>query len=160
MFIVEINTRDQKQVSQFLNFPFIVYKDSTKWVPMLEMDAKKLLDRDHFSYYRESDAAFFIVFSDDDQPLGRIAVLDNQRYNRFNESNTAFFYLFEVLEKFEAAEMLFNSAIGWARDRGLTEIIGPKGFTPLNGLGMLTRGFEHRPALGIPYNLMYWYRFL
>jgi GNAT superfamily N-acetyltransferase len=127
---------------------------------MLEMDAKKLLDRNHFSYYAESTAVFFMVFSDVDQPLGRLAVLDNQRYNRYNQSNVAFFYLFEVLDNFEAAKMLFDTAISWARDRGLTEIIGPKGFTPLNGLGILTRGFEHRPALGIPYNPPYYPEFV
>lgn len=127
---------------------------------MLDMDAKKHLDRDHFSYYAESDAAFLMVLSENDEPLGRIAVLDNKRFNRFNQSNTAFFYLFEVMENFEAAELLFDSAIDWARDRGLTEIVGPKGFTPLNGLGMLTRGFEHRPALGIPYNPPYYPEFL
>jgi len=156
MVIVEINTRDRRQISQFLNFPFLLYKNSKQWVPMLEMDAKKLLDRDHFSYYADSEAAFFMVFSDDDELLGRIAVLDNQRYNRYNQSNTAFSYLFEVRENFEAAKMLFDTAINWAKDRGLSEIMGPKGFTPLNGLGMLTRGFEHRPALGIPYNPPYY----
>lgn len=160
MFIVEINTRNHNQVHHFLDFPFIVYQDCKQWVPMLEMDAKKILDRDHFSYYVESNAAFFMIFSDDDQPLGRLAVLDNQRYNRYNHSKVAFFYLFEVLDNFEAAKKLFDAAISWARDRGLTEIIGPKGFTPLNGLGMLTRGFEHRPALGIPYNPPYYPEFI
>jgi len=52
--------------------------------------------------------------------------------------------------------VLFKAAIDWARSRGLNEIVGPKGFSPLNGLGMLVRGFEHRPALGIPYNLEYY----
>ena len=31
-------------------------------------------------------------------------------------------------------------------------MIGPKGFSALDGLGVLTEGFEYRPALGIPYN--------
>ncbi len=156
MFIEEINTNDHKGVKQFLDFPFIVYKDCQQWVPMLEMDAKKLLNRKRFSYYRESDAAFFMVFSDHHIPLGRIAVLDNKRYNRYNQTSTAFFYLFDVLEDFSAAKMLFEAAFNWARNRGLSEIIGPKGFTPLNGLGMLCRGFEHRPAMGIPYNHDYY----
>jgi hypothetical protein len=37
-------------------------------------------------------------------------------------------------------------------------VIGPKGFTALDGMGLLVRGFEHRPALGIPYNLPYYPR--
>jgi len=65
-------------------------------------------------------------------------------------------YLFEILEDFEATKLLFNAAMSWAKGRGLDEMIGPKGFTALNGLGMLTRGFEHRPVLGIPYNHPYY----
>lgn len=70
MFIEEINTYDRRQARQFLEFPFILYKDCEQWVPMLEVDARKFLDCDRFFYYRESDAAFFIVFSEKYQPIG------------------------------------------------------------------------------------------
>jgi len=160
MRIAEIDTRNRKQTRQYLVFPFIVYDSCPQWVPMLEMDAKKMLNRDRFSYYQESDAAFFMAFSDDDEPLGRIAVLENRRFNSFNQSSAAFFYLFEVVENFAAAKMLIDAAIKWAKSRGLTEIIGPKGFTALNGLGMLVRGFEYRPAVGIPYNHAYYPQFI
>ena len=36
------------------------------------------------------------------------------------------------------------------------KIIGPKGFTVLDGFGLLVKGFEHRPAFGQPYNLPYY----
>jgi len=39
-------------------------------------------------------------------------------------------------------------------------VIGPKGFTALDGMGLLVEGFEHRPALGIPYNPAYYARLL
>jgi hypothetical protein len=35
-------------------------------------------------------------------------------------------------------------------------MIGPKGFTPLDGAGLLVEGFEHRPAFGQPYNPGYY----
>ena len=35
-----------------------------------------------------------------------------------------------------------------SRPQGLDHIIGPKGFTPFDGLGLLVQGFEHRPAFG------------
>lgn len=35
-------------------------------------------------------------------------------------------------------------------------ICGPKGFTPLDGFGLLVKGFEHRPAFGLPYNPAYY----
>jgi hypothetical protein len=43
-----------------------------------------------------------------------------------------------------------------ARARGLSKLLGPKGLTALDGMGLLVKGFEHRPALGIPYNLPYY----
>ena len=39
--------------------------------------------------------------------------------------------------------MLFEAAIGWARERGLNQIVGPKGFSPLDGYGILVEGFEY-----------------
>jgi hypothetical protein len=88
--------------------------------------------------------------------MGRLAVLDNRRYNEFNKTKTAFFYLFECENNLEAATALFSVAFDWARSRGLTHITGPKGFTPLDGFGLLVKGFEHRPAFGLPYNPAYY----
>jgi hypothetical protein len=56
----------------------------------------------------------------------------------------------------DAARGLFTAAFDWARTRGLTKILGPKGFTPLDGFGLLVKGFEHRPAFGLPYNPAYY----
>jgi hypothetical protein len=42
----------------------------------------------------------------------------------------------------------------------LVEVIGPKGFSVLDGLGLLVRGYEHRPAFGIPYNPQYYTKYL
>jgi hypothetical protein len=36
------------------------------------------------------------------------------------------------------------------------EIKGPKGFLGSDGLGALVEGFDHRPAIGIPYNYPYY----
>lgn len=83
-------------------------------------------------------------------------MLDNRRYNEYNHESTAFFHLFECEDNPAAATGLFDAAFAWARARGLTKILGPKGFTPLDGFGLLVKGFEHRPAFGLPYNPAYY----
>jgi hypothetical protein len=158
--VIEIETRNRKQVNQFINLPFKIYQGNNQWVPSLEIDERKMLDREHHPYYRESDAAFFMIFSDSGDPLGHIAVLDNSRHNRFNQSKIALFYLLETVNDFDVFSLLMESAFNWARAKGLEEMIGPKGFTALNGLGMLIKGFDHRPALGIPYNHAYYPEFM
>jgi hypothetical protein len=90
--------------------------------------------------------------------LGRLAVLDNRHYNQYNQEKTAFFTLFECEDRPDAVIAMFEAGEKWARQRGLNRIIGPKGFTALDGMGLLVEGFEHRPALGIPYNPAYYAR--
>ena len=126
------------------------------------MDERLRLDPRRFPFYQHSQAAFFLAYKrsspvdESTRPIGRIAVLDNHRYNEFNNETTAFFYLFECENNTDAATGLFNAAFDWARLRGLTSIIGPKGFTPLDGFGLLVKGFELRPAFGLPYNPAYY----
>ncbi len=156
MHIVQIDPADRHEARQFLDLPFMIYRETTQWVPPLSLDANRMLDRKRNPYYRHSEAVFFLALQGNGNPIGRLAVLDNRRYNEYNHEITAFFYLFECMNDREAAVGLFDEAFRWARQRGLDKMIGPKGFTALDGLGLLVRGFEHRPAFGLPYNLPYY----
>ncbi len=156
LHVTQIDLADRRQVRQFLDLPFRIYRDVPQWVPPLAPDARRMLNPRHHPFYEHSEAAFFLARREGGQPLGRIAVLDNRRYNDYNHERTAFFYLFECAPDPDAAQALFEAAFAWARARGLSHVIGPRGFTALDGFGMLVRGFEHRPAFGLPYNLPYY----
>ncbi|MBI3173421.1 MAG: hypothetical protein HYZ25_06870 [Chloroflexi bacterium] len=162
MQTIQVNLSDKKQVRDFLSLPFSIYRDVPQWVPPLQMDERARLDPKRFPYYRHSQACFLLAYQRSDpadegtRPVGRLAVLDNRRYNEFNHESTAFFYLFECEDNLSAATGLFEAGFAWARSRGLTRILGPKGFTPLDGFGLLVKGFEHRPAFGLPYNPAYY----
>jgi hypothetical protein len=153
--LVQVDTNSRAQVRQFLRLPFDLYRDVPQWVPPLAADARRMLDRRRHPFYRNSDAAFFLAV-DDGRAVGRLAVLDNAHYNAFNSERTAFFYLFECVDDVGTSAALFDAAIVWARTRGLDRLIGPRGFSVFDGLGLLIRGFEHRPAFGLPYNLPYY----
>ncbi len=155
MDIVRLDLSNKKQVRDFLDLPFRIYRDISQWVPPLQMDERFRLDRQRNPFYKHSHAEFFLAY-EVTRPVGRLAILDNRRYNEFNKTNTAFFYLFECEDNIEAATCLFEAGFAWARSHNLTEILGPKGFTPLDGFGLLVKGFEHRPAFGLPYNLPYY----
>ena len=155
MNIVQLNLNNKKQVDDFLRLPFSIYKDIPQWVPPLQMDERLRLSPKRYPFYQHSQAGFFIA-SEGTHPIGRLAILDNRRFNEFNKTKTAFFYLFECENNTEAASGLFNCGFDWARSRGLNKIKGPQGFTPLDGFGLLVKGFEHRPAFGLPYNPAYY----
>jgi hypothetical protein len=158
MKIVEIDPSNKGDARLFLSLPFQIYRATPQWVPPLEMDARRMLDHRSHPFYDHSQASFFLAYSgpQNNQLAGRLAVLDNCNYNEFNHEQTAFFYLFECTNDPEAAAGLFSAATDWARRRRLNKFYGPKGFSALDGLGLLVKGFELRPALGIPYNPPYY----
>jgi hypothetical protein len=156
MRIIEFSSRDKYRVQQFNDLPFRIYEDVPQWVPPLSIDINQIFDTKKNPFYKHSEATFFLVVTNDGSPVGRLAVLNNHNYNEHNHSKTAFFCLFECFNDKQAAKELFTAAFKWARKNDLDSIEGPRGFTALDGLGLLINGFEHRPAFGITYNLPYY----
>ena len=155
MDLVEIQPSNKSMVKEFIELPFRIYKDTPQWVPAFRFEDKARFNRKRNPFYKHSDATFFLAIKDD-QTVGRIAIIDNRLHNDHNNEKTAFFYLFECENDQDAANLLFRAGENWAKKRGLDTLRGPKGFTPLDGFGLLVKGFEHRPALGIPYNPPYY----
>lgn len=154
----QVDLANRRQIHSYLELPFLLYKDTPQWVPPLRVDARQPFDQKRFAFYTHGEAAFFLANDQHGQVVGRIAIIENQNYNTYNNEKTAFFYQFECIEDEQAAAILFDAAIKWAKRQGLERISGPKGFTVLDGLGLLVKGFEHRPAFGQPYNLPYYER--
>jgi hypothetical protein len=153
--IVEVDTESRRDVNRFIGLPFRLFRDCPQWVPPFVDDVKLQLNRHEYPYYQHSDAAFFLA-ERDGRAVGRIAVLENRHYNEHWASRTAFFNLFDAENDPEAAGSLFATIEKWARGRQLTKIVGAKGFLQADGIGVLVDGFDHRPAVGIPYNFAYY----
>ncbi|HQV70427.1 MAG TPA: hypothetical protein PLJ62_12640 [Thermoflexales bacterium] len=155
MQVIAIDLSSKAQTRQFLELPFWIYRDIPQWVPPLEMDAKRHLNTRANPFFQHSTAQFLLAVRDG-VPVGRLAVLNNRNYNAFNHEKTAHWFLYECEDDPQTSRALFDAGFDWARAQGLDKVHGPKGFTALDGLGLLVKGFEHRPAFGIPYNPSYY----
>lgn len=155
MKTILFDIEDRRNRNAFIDFPFKLYQNTPQWVPHFRMEMRKIFKPD-YAFYNYGEAAFILVRDEDGEVLGRLAVANNHRFNNFYKSKTAFFYYFEVIEDKAVAEALFNRGFEWARQQGLDRVLGPKGFTVLDGFGMLIKGFEHQPAFSQPYNLPYY----
>ncbi|MFN2303049.1 MAG: hypothetical protein ACK2TV_04885 [Anaerolineales bacterium] len=152
-------TKDRRDRNAFIQFPFMLYEHSSQWVPPIRREMRKIF-KPNYSFYKYGEAAFLIAENDHGETLGRLAMINNHRYNDFHQSKTAFFYYFEVIDDFSIAEALFSYGFDWVRNQGLNRVLGPKGFTILDGFGMLIKGFKFQPAFGQPYNLPYYPDFM
>jgi hypothetical protein len=133
MNIQQIDPTDRKQVKEFLTLPFHIYHNNPQWVPPLQNDERSRLDIYRYPFYKHSKAAFFLA-DNKGRTIGRLAILDHFLFNQHNHEQTAFFYLFECENNKEAATGLFTKGIEWAKMRGLNRIMGPKGFTAMDGM--------------------------
>jgi len=159
MRVRSVDTTSRRDVNRFIDLAFALYRDDPLWVPPLRDEVRLCMNRRKHPFYQHSEAEFLLAESEG-EPVGRVAIIDNRNYNAYNHSHTALFYLFECIDDGDVARALFDAAAGWARDRGLNRIEGPRGLLAGDGIGLLVEGFQHRPAVGIPYNPPYYDRLL
>jgi GNAT superfamily N-acetyltransferase len=156
--IQQIDTHSKSDSRRFVDFPFKLYKDCPQWVPPLLIDAYMFLNHEKHPFFEHSDADFFVAVRDG-EVVGRIAAIENRSYNRYHNKKTANFYLFDCIEDQAVANALFERVFEWARARGLTQVVGPKGFGPLDGYGIQVEGFENRQMMTMMnYNYAYYPR--
>ncbi len=157
MLIIEkVDTDNKKQVKRFVELPYRIYANCLQWVPPLNVDAYNQLNRKKHPFHEHSDVEFFLAVRDG-RDVGRIAVIENKPFNTYHMTHKADFYLFECENDLEAATALFNTAFEWAKARELDVVVGPKGFGPLDGYGLLTIGHEHRQTMTmLNYNHAYY----
>lgn len=144
--IEKIDLRQSAQVRRFIQLPHRLYRNSPFWVPPLNVDARAQLNPQKHPFYEHSDVDFFLAVRDG-RDVGRIAAIENRPYNQYHHTRKANFYFFDCENDPEAAAALFETVFAWARARGLTSVVGPKGMGPLDGYGVLVFGYDQRQTM-------------
>jgi GNAT superfamily N-acetyltransferase len=154
--IEQVDSYLEDHIRRFVDLPYRLYRNHLQWVPPLRVDVELMLNKQKHPFYEHSEADFFLAVRDG-HDVGRVAALVNTRFNAYHHTKQAQFYLFECEEDQEAAKALFEKVSEWARARGLDKLVGPKGFGPLDGYGLLIEGFEHRQMMTMMnYNYPYY----
>ncbi len=128
-----IDTRTESRSSGIIDIQFKLYQDCPQWVPPILIDRRAQLNKKKHPFYEHSDADFFIAVKDGED-VGCIAALDNKPYNKYQNKKQASFYLFDTINDQEVADALFEAVFEWARERGLTQVVGPKRLRPAGRL--------------------------
>jgi GNAT superfamily N-acetyltransferase len=154
--IEKVDTDNRKQVEEFIEFQYRLYRNCKQWVPPIYDDMYLALDRQKHPFHQHSDADFFLARKDG-KTAGRIAVFENKVFNAYHHVKKANFCYFDSFDDQEVADALFNTAFEWARPRGLDTMVGPKPFSVIDGYGILVEGFEHRQMMTMAnYNYAYY----
>ena len=154
--IEKIDTENKKQLKRFVELPHRLYRECPQWVPLINIDAYTYLNRKKHPFHEHSDVEFFLAVRDG-RDVGRIAAIENRPFNNYHKVKKANFYFFDCEDDQEIADLLFVTVADWAKQRGLNQIVGPKGMGPLDGYGILVFGHEHRNTMTmLNYNYPYY----
>ena len=140
-----------RERDRFIRFQEEVYRGDRWFVPPLLMERHEFLDPARNPFFRHADVALFLA-TRQGKVVGRIAAVEDRNFNAFHGARTGYFGLYESFDDPGAAEALFGAARGWARRRGLRELLGPLNLSTNYETGLLVEGFESSPAILMPYN--------
>lgn len=153
LIIKSVETTEDRKA--FLSFPWTVYKDDPYWVPPIFSERMHFTDPEKNPFFQHSEVQFYMALRGE-RIAGTIAVFTNHLHNEYQSENVAFFGFFEVLEDYEAAELLFKTAEAWAKERGHTALRGPAQWSTNDECGLLVDGFDDNPRILMTYNPSYY----
>ncbi|MCF6171914.1 MAG: N-acetyltransferase [Bacteroidales bacterium] len=135
-----------KDIKQFVELPFKLYKGHPYWVPPVKKEEINQLKAEANPAFAFCDARFWTAW-ENGSCVGRIAAIINQDYNKKTGRKMGRFSRFEVIDKQEVTDKLFETAQNWLSEKGMEAIHGPLGFTNLDNQGLLIEGFDYLPSI-------------
>ena len=150
--VKEVKTGKDRR--EFVEFPIRLYKKCEFFIPPLYADEMNMLKGKTVNP-TTSETAFFLA-ERDGKTVGRIQAIIQKQYNELHNTKIVRFTRFDAINDKEVSDKLFAAAEGWGKEKGMTEICGPLGFSDLDREGMLIEGFSEPQTFEEQYNYDYY----
>lgn len=153
----EISSKKDKK--KFFKFLVDLYKGNPHAAPNLYADEFAEFSLKTNDAFRFCDCKMFLAYQDG-KIVGRIAGIWHRGVNEKFGYKQLRFTRFDVIDDFEVTKALFGALQAWAKELGMTEIIGPMSFSDLNEEGMLIDGFDKDSMYIEIYNHPYYVEYM
>jgi len=138
--VQEVLTR--KDLRQFIYLPEKVHKDDSGWLPPIYLDEWGLFNKKKNKSFKYADALLLLAYREG-RPVGRIMGLINRRYNSIHHENHGRFCFMECYNDQEVFHALIAKVEEWARQNGMSRLVGPLGFSDKDPQGFQIEGFQY-----------------
>jgi len=156
MSAVEIKkVETKKDLKKFIEFHYDLYKGNKYDAPNLYSDDFNTLSKDKNAAFDFSEAEYFLAYRDG-KIVGRVAAIINHRANEKWQAESVRFGWIDFIDDIEVSGALLQAVEDYGRCKGMTQIIGPLGFTDMDPEGMLTKGFDQLGTMATIYNYPYY----
>ncbi len=155
--VLPVSTRRQK--SDFLGFPWTLYRGDPNWIPPLRMNQKELVGYKPHPFYEHNEIQTFVAYRSG-QVCGRIAAILNRGHIERFQDRRGFFGFFDCVDDQETASALFDAVRAWFAQRDISCLRGPTNPSLNYEMGLLVEGFDSTPFFQMTYNPPYYARLI
>jgi GNAT superfamily N-acetyltransferase len=149
--------RSGAELREWIRFPRLhVYPDSGPWVPPLDGDLRRMLDRRNNPFFQHGEAQPYLARDASGRVVGRVLASIYHRHNVRHGERAAFFGYFECIDDTQVARALVDAAAAYGAERGCTLLRGPFNMTAMQEMGILVEGFAAAPAVDETYTAQYY----
>lgn len=145
----------KSELKRFIRFNYEFYKDNPYSVPDLYDDMLNTFSPKKNAAFEFCEADYFLALRDG-KIVGRVAAIINRRANEKWNRKTVRFGWIDFVDDMEVSTALIDTVKQWGKERGMTEIEGPLGFTDMDAEGMLVEGFGQLSTMATIYNYPYY----
>lgn len=145
----------KSELKRFIRFNYEFYKDNPYSVPDLYDDMLNTFSPKKNAAFEFCEADYFLALRDG-KIVGRVAAIINRRANEKWNRKTVRFGWIDFVDDMEVSTALIDTVKQWGKERGMTEIEGPLGFTDMDAEGMLVEGFDQLSTMATIYNYPYY----
>ena len=145
----------KSELKRFIRFNYEFYKDNPYSVPDLYDDMLNTFSPKKNAAFEFCEADYFLALRDG-KIVGRVAAIINRRANETWNRKTVRFGWIDFIDDMEVSTALIDTVKQWGKERGMTEIEGPLGFTDMDAEGMLVEGFAQLSTMATIYNYPYY----
>ncbi len=146
-----------RDLKRFIRFNYEMYKGNPYSVPDLYADMLRTFNRKKNPAFDFCEADYFLAYKEG-KLVGRVAAIINRRANETWQKHDVRFGWIDFTDDPEVSEALIRTVEQWGRERGMTHIQGPMGFTDMDAEGMLIEGFDQLGTMATIYNYPYYPR--
>ena len=153
---VSIRTvRTKREFKIFARFANKLYKGNPYYVPSMPFDDLNTFDKEKNGAFDFCDAEFYLAYRGD-EVVGRVAAIVNHKANEAWKVNQVRFGWIDFIDDLEVSKALLDAVVAFGKAHGMTQIVGPLGFTDFDPEGMLVEGFDRVSTMALIYNHPYY----
>ena len=101
------------------------------------------------------EAEYFLALKEG-KVVGRVAAIINNKANEKWDKKDVRFGWIDFIDDIEVSKALLKAVEDYGREKGMTSVVGPLGFTDMDPEGMLTWGFDQLGTMATIYNYDYY----